>query len=71
MAKILIVGFNGKSRAVHTAVDTKKIPVKEWVKSHADIIAGDHGVILTPAGKLLADYKRTPSRWGPQYKWWY
>lgn len=71
MAKIIIVGFNGKARAAHGVYDTKRTSVKEWVKGRADIIAGDHGIIMTPAGKLLADYKRTPSVWGPQYKWWF
>lgn len=71
MAKILIVGFTGKRRAVHGMFDTKKVTVKEWVKMNSDLVNGDHGVIMSPAGKLLADYKRTQSVWGPQFKWWY
>ena len=71
MAKIIIVGFTGKTRAVHGLFDTKNETVKEWVKHSADLILGDVGCIMTPTGRILADYKRTPSRWGPQYKWWY
>ena len=71
MAKVIVVGFSGKTRMVHGLFDTGKETVKEWAKSHADVISGDVGVLMSPTGKLLADYKRIPSRWGPQFKWWY
>ncbi len=71
MAKIIIAGFTGKTRHAHGLYDTKNETVKEWVKSHMDILSGDVGCIMTPTGRLLADWKRTPSRWGAQFKWWY